>query len=329
MGPYAFAKLCEILRGTGRLKDTRNASIEEQVAKFLYILAHNERIRTVSFFFRRSNETVSRYFHNVLRAVIYLEDQFLLQPNGAEVPQQIRNSHRFYPYFKDCVGAIDGTHIRVKVSAKDAPRYRGRKEYTTQNVLAACDFDMRFTYVLPGWEGIASDSRIIKNALSREDKLIIPRGKYYLVDAGFMLRSGLMAPYRGVRYHLKEYSARGPENVEELFNHRHSSLRNVIERTFGVLKKQFPIISGMTEPFFPVDIVTEIILACCILHNYLMGVDPDERLIAEVDQEISNDDIHNEARNSRNDSDADARRGAILRTSIATRMWNDYVSHDQ
>ena len=60
-----------------------------------------------------------------------------------------------------------------------------------------------------------------------------------------------------------------------------------------------------------------------------MGVDPDERMIAEVDQEISNGDTHNEARNSTNDSDTDARRGAILRTSIATRMWNDYVSHDQ
>ena len=64
--------------------------------------------------------------------------------------------------------------------AKDAPRYQGRKEYTTQNVLATCDFDMRFTYVLPGWKGTASDSRIIKNALSREDKLIIPRGNVKL-----------------------------------------------------------------------------------------------------------------------------------------------------
>ena len=60
-----------------------------------------------------------------------------------------------------------------------------------------------------------------------------------------------------------------------------------------------------------------------------MRVDPDERMIAEVDQEISNGDTYNEARNSTNDSDADARRGAILRTSVATRMWNDYVSHNQ
>lgn len=78
--------------------------------------------------------------------------------------------------YQDCVGAIDGTHIRVKVFPRDAPRYRGRKDYPTQNVLAACTFDLKFTYVLPGWEGTASDSRIIKNALRREDNLKIPQG---------------------------------------------------------------------------------------------------------------------------------------------------------
>ena len=61
-----------------------------------------------------------------------------------------------------------------------AQRYRGRKFYLTQNILAACDFDMKFTYVLPGWEGTASDSRIIKNALIREDKLVIPEGRIFL-----------------------------------------------------------------------------------------------------------------------------------------------------
>ena len=65
------------------------------------------------------------------------------------------------------------------MSREEAPRYRGRKEHTTQNVMAACGFDMKFTYVLPGWEATASDSRIIKNAFQRKDKLIIPEGKYY------------------------------------------------------------------------------------------------------------------------------------------------------
>ena len=39
-----------------------------------------------------------------------------------------------------------------------------------------------------------------------------------------------------------------------------------------------------------------------------MGVNLDKRLITEVDQEISNGNIHNEARNTTDDSDADVRR---------------------
>jgi len=41
----------------------------------------------------------------------------------------------------------------------------------------ACDFDMKFTYVLAGWEGTTSDSRILKDALIREDPFLIPEGE--------------------------------------------------------------------------------------------------------------------------------------------------------
>ena len=45
-------------------------------------------------------------------------------------------------------------------------------------MLATCSFDLKFTYVLSGWEGTASDSRIIKSALTRNDNLKIPQGKF-------------------------------------------------------------------------------------------------------------------------------------------------------
>ena len=67
------------------------------------------------------------------------------------------------------------------------------------------------------------------------------------------------------------------------------SLRNAIERAFNVLKKRFPIIANTTKPTYCIGTENEIILACCILHNYLMGVDPDESLIAEVDEEVLQD----------------------------------------
>ena len=76
-------------------------------------------------------------------------------------------------------------------------------------------------------------------------------GKYYLLNAGFMLRKGLLTPFRSTRYHLQEFSQRNPPRTsKELFNHRHSSLRNVVERAFGILKKRFPIIANGTEPTY-------------------------------------------------------------------------------
>jgi hypothetical protein len=67
--------------------------------------------------------------------------------------------------------------VRAKVSSEDAPRYHGRKEYPTKNILAACSFDLKFTYILTDWEWTASDSIILKNALCRAYPLNIPTGK--------------------------------------------------------------------------------------------------------------------------------------------------------
>ena len=143
-----------------------------------------------------------------------------------------------------------------------------------------------------------------------------------MADAGFQLKTGFLTPYRSTRYHLKEYSVHQPENAREVFNLRHSSLRNAIERAFGVLKKRFPIIASGTEPHYPVDTQFDIILACCILHNYLMGVDPNERLIAEVDRELFSEEAEFESMVL---SLAEkCKEGEILREKIAMDMWKDY-----
>ncbi|XP_020965846.1 protein ALP1-like [Arachis ipaensis] len=307
MGPEAFRQLCQKLRGTGRVKDSTRSTVEEQVAKFLHIIGHNVKTRTMSFFFHRSGETISRHFHNVLHAILSLEGDFFRQPSGEE----------------DCIGAIDGTHSRVKVPRVDAPCLRGRKDHPTQNVLAACGFDMKFTYVLSDWEGTASDSRILKDALNREYLLRIPEEKFYLGDAGFMLKPGILTPYRGVRYHLKEYSLREPQNPKELFNHRHSSLRNVIERCFGVLKKRFPIIAVDTEPYYSFETMRDIFLACCILHNFLMGIDVDQSIIDEVDRELLQERNIDRSQPIQQ-CDEEYRHAALLRDNIVVEMWNVY-----
>jgi len=65
-------------RETGMVKDAFRSIVEEQVAKFLHIIGHNVKNRSVSFFFHQSGEILSRHFHNVLKAILMLHGEFLI-----------------------------------------------------------------------------------------------------------------------------------------------------------------------------------------------------------------------------------------------------------
>ena len=66
MGRAPFYELVKRFRQGGLLRDNIHTSVEEQVAMFLYVLGHNQRFRVKHSTFRRSCETISRYFHQVL-----------------------------------------------------------------------------------------------------------------------------------------------------------------------------------------------------------------------------------------------------------------------
>lgn len=193
------------------------------------------------------------------------------------------------------MGAIDGTHIQANVSNQDQPRYRNRKGFISQNVLVACGFDMKFHYVLAGWEGSAHDGRLLRCAVSRPGrKLTVPIGKYYLADAGFPLVPGFLTPYRSTRYHINGVDIL-PETAKELFNHRHSSLRNVVERTIGLLKKRFAYLRH--QPFHDIDTQGKIVLACCALHNFLRDEDPADECptsSSDEDSECDEDEVESD-----------------------------------
>ncbi|XLR58076.1 hypothetical protein S83_008748, partial [Arachis hypogaea] len=67
----------------------------------------------------------------------------------------------------NCLGALDGTHIKVNVLEADKPRYQNRKCDITTNVLGVVAPDMQFIYVLAGWEGLAADPKVLRDALFR------------------------------------------------------------------------------------------------------------------------------------------------------------------
>ncbi|XP_059650171.1 uncharacterized protein LOC132295927 [Cornus florida] len=164
MYPNTFRALCRELKLLG-LKNSTFVTVEEQVAIFLLTLYHNERNRVIAERFQHSTSTISYRFHAILK----LRTKIIVPPDLNEIPKQIKNNLKFYPYFKNYVGAIDGTHIHVVVPVDKQIPFRGKKGDTTQNVMAMCSFDMKLTYILAGWEGSANDSKILNECIQNED----------------------------------------------------------------------------------------------------------------------------------------------------------------
>ena len=100
-------------------------------------------------------------------------------------------------------------------------------------------------------------------------------GKYYLVDSGYPNRPGYLAPYKGTKYHLPEYrNGPAPRGMKEKYSYAHSSLRNVVERAFGVLKEKWRMMKIV--PSFPIAKQSKIIVACMALHNFIRERDDED-----------------------------------------------------
>ncbi|KAL5543802.1 hypothetical protein UlMin_007586 [Ulmus minor] len=236
--------------------------VEEMVAIFLHIISHDVKNRIMRSQFARSAETVSRQFKVVLNSILRLHEVLLKKPK----PVLDDSTDNRWKWFKNCLGALDGTYIKVNVLASDRPRYRTRKNEIATNVLGVVSQDMQFIYVLPGWEGC-----------------------YYLCDAGYPNGEGFLTPYRGQCYHLNDWVL-PPNTPQEFFNMKHSSARNIVEREFGLLKGRWEILRGRS--YYPVKIQYHIILACCLLHNLIrseMALDPLEHTALE-DNDIDSED---------------------------------------
>lgn len=81
-------------------------------------------------------------------------------PTFSTVYQRL-NSLRFHPFFDNCIGALDGTHIKIVVPTNQVVPHTGRHGYTSQNVLPICDFDMKFTFAVAVWPGSVHDNRVL------------------------------------------------------------------------------------------------------------------------------------------------------------------------
>ena len=115
------------------------------------------------------------------------------------------------------------------------------------------------------------------------------------MDFGYPCILGFLPLYCIERYHLRDF--RGGDRLEgtkELFNYRHSSLRNVIERCFGLLKARFSFLKMMShyKPCRQGNVMRD----SCTIHNFIRMATRNDHLFTQFN--INNLTVEGEGRNN-------------------------------
>jgi hypothetical protein len=248
INPDIFMSLHDLLVSNYGLKSSRNVSSMESLAMFLWIVGCPQSFSQVENQFERSLWTIHMKFKEVLLCLRKLgKDNIKPRDPTFSTEHTTVQEDRFWPHLKGDIGAIDGSHIRVSVPAEEVVNHTCQHGYTSQNVLAICNFNMRFTFLVAGWPDSAHDTRVLNHTLTNfGDEFPIPlAGKYYPLDSGYLNRTKYLAPFKGSIFHIPKFHLRRHRPLQgkyEKFNYLHSSFHNVIVRSFGVLKQKMAYI---------------------------------------------------------------------------------------
>ncbi|XP_037876466.1 putative nuclease HARBI1 [Bombyx mori] len=197
-----------------------------------------------------SKSTASRIVHDISGAIAILYNKYIvMHPNHVD---------KFFQYgqFPRVLGAIDCTHIRIQSPNHTiGEEFRNRKGYFSLNVQAVCDADLKFMNVVARWPGSAHDATIFNNSVLRAQCEAGTFGnRWLLADSAYPNRCYMLTP-------ILNPSARN----EQKYNDAHIATRNLIERTFGVWKRRFPVISLSMR--LSLENIQKVIIATAVLHN--------------------------------------------------------------
>lgn len=181
--------------------------------------------------------------------------------------------------FPNC-GAIDGKHISIQAPPNSGSLYYNYKKTFSIVLLAACDYNYKFTLIDVGSYGSECDGRVFAESnmskLLRQNDLNLPKGNaelpgselqmpcFFVADDAFVLTENMMKPY----------SKRYLNEKEKNFNYRLSRARRTIENAFGILSARWrifrrPIAVNPTT-------VDNIIVSAICLHNFLKSVNDEQ-----------------------------------------------------
>lgn len=246
-------------------------------------LASGCSFQDLQYAYRRGISTIIGIVREVCIQIWNVMKNSFLEDLTEDKWMDVANGFKTRAQFPNCLGAIDGKHIRLFKPAKSGSSYYNYKNYFSLLLLAICDSNYKFIFVDIGAYGRNSDSTIFEDTelyrRLQSNTLNIPNPSpittngetvpyVFIGDEAFALSQNLMRPYSG----------RNIEQRKRIFNYRLSRARRYIECTFGILTSKWRIFHRPID--VSVDYAKDIVKACCILHNFVQrdGFDYEDTL---------------------------------------------------
>ncbi|XP_046864372.1 protein ALP1-like [Xenia sp. Carnegie-2017] len=279
----SFEEILGIVSPHIEKKDTQlRASIKpsERLSVTLRFLATGESFRSLSFQYRIGERTISGIVEDTCKALY-------ATPGKEEDCLKIVGDFESKWNYPCCIGAIDGKHISIQQPTASGSEFFNYKHYFSVILLALVDANYKFIYVDVGAAGRSGDAGVfrdsaLKRALS-SNILNLPSPQnvqgiatkihcHIVGDDAFPMSTNLMKPY----------PHRNLEKGKRIFNYRLSRARRVVENAFGIFAHRWRVF--LTTIKLTPDKITDIILAACCLHNYMINKNKATYTVA-VDQE--------------------------------------------
>uniref|UniRef100_A0A2S2NS44 Putative nuclease HARBI1 n=1 Tax=Schizaphis graminum TaxID=13262 RepID=A0A2S2NS44_SCHGA len=217
-----------------------------------------------------SKTTSSLIVRDVSVALARLLPRFIKMPDTELEINTLQN--RFYDIakFPRVIGAIDCTHVKIQNPGGDNAEYfRNRKGYFSLNVQTIACPNLKIMDIVARWPGSCHDQTIFKKSKVYTQLISGKWGNGLIVaDSGYANSRHIVTPFINPQNH-----------IEQLYNESIIRTRNPVERSYGVLKRRFPVLSlGLR---LKLQTTQAVIVACCVLHNIACDnndLDPPELL---------------------------------------------------